>query len=475
MPTIRVPPSRLYRPGDLRRGLSARTDGEEPAWRSPFRRDLGRLTHSASFRRLQGKTQLFAGLESDFFRNRLTHSLEVAQIARTLALKLNADGLAAADSAIDLDLVELAALAHDLGHPPFGHTGEEVLDGLMREAGGFEGNAQTLRILARLEKKLDDPGEQLAGDSPRWYRDGRDAGHGLNLCSRSLAAVLKYDREIPWRRPPDAGLVKGYYASESAVVERVRRDVTAGAGGPIAVVECGIMDLADDIAYSTYDLEDAFKGGLLNPLDLLFAADEVLERVAARTARELGGACSAADVGDVLRELFAAFGEPAPGAGAGAGDYLRQLGQSYTAALDFARDGFFRNALTSSLVNRFVAAVGVDFDAADPPRSRVRMGASERRQVAVLKHLTYVLLTASPRLKLVAHRGEAVVRTIFAALAGSGATLLPADLADRYAQADERGRRRVVCDFIAGMTDRYAVELYARLSSETFYSMFKPL
>ena len=122
--------------------------------RSPYRRDVARLIHSPCFRRLQGKAQLFPSDEGDFFRNRLTHSLEVAQIASGIALNLNQNKkeLSGTDHAIDVDLVHFAALAHDLGHPPFGHDGERALDQLMRPYGGFEGNAQTLRILARLEK-----------------------------------------------------------------------------------------------------------------------------------------------------------------------------------------------------------------------------------------------------------------------------------------------------------------------------------
>jgi len=126
---------------------------EEETHREPFRRDNGRLIHSAVFRRLQGKTQLFPCYESDFFRNRLTHSLEVSQIAKGIAEQINSTHQYFKKNPIDRDLVETAALAHDLGHPPFGHNGEKALDDMMKEYGGFEGNAQTLRILTKLEKK----------------------------------------------------------------------------------------------------------------------------------------------------------------------------------------------------------------------------------------------------------------------------------------------------------------------------------
>ncbi len=137
---------RLYLKSDYDRIVKI---GEEPH-RSAFRRDNGRLIHSAVFRRLQGKTQLFPNYESDFFRNRLTHSIEVAQIAKGITEQINSSEEYFKQHPINTDLVETAALAHDLGHPPFGHNGEKALDHVMKPYGGFEGNAQTLRILTKL-------------------------------------------------------------------------------------------------------------------------------------------------------------------------------------------------------------------------------------------------------------------------------------------------------------------------------------
>lgn len=132
------------------------TELSEEPYRTNFRKDYSRLVHCPSFRRLAGKTQLYPGQESDFFRNRLSHSMEVAQIAKSISTRLNNTQLFSDGSKLDLDtdLVEFAALAHDIGHPPFGHQGEEALDQCMLDFGGFEGNAQTLRILTKLEKKL---------------------------------------------------------------------------------------------------------------------------------------------------------------------------------------------------------------------------------------------------------------------------------------------------------------------------------
>jgi dGTPase len=211
----------LYGDGDRTRlnGEFGYDPNLEPG-RSPFKKDYARLLHAPSFRRLQGKTQLFPGAESDFFRNRLTHSLEVAQIGSGIAGRLNSIDLPAKipGAVIDLDLVQFACIAHDLGHPPFGHNGEKALDSLMRKDGGFEGNAQTLRILAVTERKL----VRDSGGAP-------SSAYGLNLTYRSLASVLKYDRPIKRVRPGSSREPeKGYYASEQDLVREIKKRVAPG-------------------------------------------------------------------------------------------------------------------------------------------------------------------------------------------------------------------------------------------------------
>jgi len=150
--------------------------------------------------------QVFPGHELDFFRNRLTHSLEVGQIAKSIAIKLNntEEFLKEEEMAIDIDLVELAAWAHDLGHPPFGHTGEAALDACMKLNGGFEGNAQTLRILSKLEKRMWTVDEWKL-EYEGFDNSERDRRAGLNLTFRTLASILKYDNEIPTWRPSEVG------------------------------------------------------------------------------------------------------------------------------------------------------------------------------------------------------------------------------------------------------------------------------
>lgn len=441
--------------------------------RSAYRRDYARLIHSPAFRRLQGKTQLFPGVESDFFRNRLTHSMEVAQIAEGIALQLNADDPNFRKNKIDLDLVQLAALAHDLGHPPFGHNGEYALDECMRQFGGFEGNAQTLRILSRLEK-----------------RDGsKGAPVGLNLTYRSLAAVLKYDNKIPStdnKKKPRKKPVKGYYASEAGLVEGIKAAVLQGnKTKEFKVLECQIMDLADDIAYSTYDLEDAFKAGFLTPLEVLHLANspDFLKTVTPKVEEGVGDEVSPAEVRNVYIETFGGvvqdrlrnidLSEPL--------DMISRISEIFSASKALACDGRLRTSFTSQLVAEFMAGVSAKYNAQIPALSEIKLKRETRVKIEALKHLAFETQIMSPRLKLVEYRGRDIVKGIFQAVDSEergGHLLLPDEWRDQYLSLkdDKVARKRLICDFVAGMTDRYAVEFYSRLSSvDSGLSFFKPM
>ncbi|MGJ3702634.1 dGTP triphosphohydrolase [Variovorax sp. AFSI2.2] len=443
---------------------------EDDVGRSAFRRDYGRLLHSPSFRRLQGKTQLFPGHESDFFRNRLTHSLEVAQIAKGIAQLLNSKEPAFKRDPINVDLVEFAGIAHDLGHPPFGHNGEHALDDCMKKNGGFEGNAQTLRILARVEKKALRATEDkdVCGISV----DGSDRRLGLNLTYRSLAAVLKYDNPIPLRRNKGASLEKGYYASEKQLVESIKEHVgVPSSGGPFKTIECQIMDIADDIAYSTYDLEDAMKGGFAHPLQLrakVLGSPDLIAKLLAKIAPEVPNV-EEAEVFGAIDDLLNLDEVDSHGASSSLG--------SYETSKLVASDGMTRCEFSSELVGRFMRGVRVEMLKGKEIRfSKIVVDRDIRIKIETLKHLNFLLTIMSPRLKVVEYRGYEVVRTIFDTLdSEEGHLLLPDDLQLMYGRlTDTDSKRRLICDFVAGMTDRYAVEFYSRLR-ESGATIFKPL
>ncbi|OFV11188.1 hypothetical protein HMPREF3127_20060 [Sphingobacterium sp. HMSC13C05] len=467
----------------------------EHDYRSPYRRDYARLLHSPSFRRLQGKTQLYPGIESDFFRNRLTHSLEVAQISKTIGHFINCTFLKDSPQKIDLDICEFAGIAHDLGHPPFGHQGEEALDECMRDVGGFEGNAQTLRILAKIEKKVKLP-------NPKHNEDYR---FGLNLCYRSLASILKYDNEIPEllanrKEEERHKAVKGYYGAESELVTMIKENVAPNFLGKFKSIECQIMDIADDIAYSTYDLEDGFKAGFYHPTSFFGYPEAVFENVAKKISKELQKdeniereTFSSEEVREVLfgifSEIYEFSYEELEIATDGSNDYIT-IPQDITfnamlsgianrimsASKNVADDGYTRNILTSELINNAIDGVRFELNEKNPSLSKVYLEEHTRIKVEVLKHFTYESQVLSPRLKVAEFRGKEIVRTIFEVLnQDEGWRLMPLDYQAIYLHFDEmRDRQRCICDFISGMTDKYAIEFYGRLKSENPETIFKP-
>ncbi|MDP9800224.1 dGTPase [Arcanobacterium wilhelmae] len=277
-------------------------------WRSDFERDRARLIHSSALRRLGAKTQVLGPEADDFIRTRLTHSLEVAQVGRSFAKNFGADP----------DVVETACLAHDLGHPPFGHNGEQVLDVVASEIGGFEGNAQTLRILTRLEpKRFDDAG----------------APAGLNLTRAVLDATVKY----PWKRhegPAGQASPKfGAYADDVPVFEWAH-----GGHGNVKSAEAQMMDLSDDIAYSVHDLEDTIVRRAMVPQDFVAKGAAELDAVVESTLAWYGTKISAGELTAAAQRLFALKSWPSA-----FNDTLRDLAQ--------LKD------LTSDLIGRFVSAV----------------------------------------------------------------------------------------------------------------------
>ncbi|MDX6325645.1 MAG: dGTPase [Nocardioidaceae bacterium] len=401
--------------------------------RTPFERDRARVVHSAALRRLAAKTQVVGPQSDDFVRNRLTHTLEVAQVARDLARQL---GCAP-------DVVEAAALAHDLGHPPFGHNGERALDELSGHAGGFEGNAQTLRILTRLEAKTTAP-------------DGRSAG--LNLTRATLDAATKY----PWPRPaadpalgahadgtPRAVAKFGVYADDLDVFTWLRSG-DRGAGSRRRCLEAQVMDLADDVAYSVHDVEDGIVAGRI---ELNALQDPALRRDVWTTVREWYLPDVQAD------ELEAALRRIAEGTG------------WPTSAYDGSRAALaaLKN-LTSSLIGRFCA------EATRATRSAYGDGALTRYaadlvvprettlEIAVLKGVAaHLVMRAEDRRGLLDAQRQVISELVAALSERAPEELAAAFHEDFRAAADDAGRLRVVVDQVASLTDASAVAWHRRL------------
>jgi dGTPase len=455
--------------------------------RKAYRRDVARLIHSPCFRRLQGKAQLFPSDENDFFRNRLTHSLEVAQIATGIALNLNSREKELKHSPIDTDLVHFAALAHDLGHPPFGHDGERALDDVMKLHGGFEGNAQTIRILTRLEKK--------EIETLPIVNRGKDTRAGLNLTYRSIASVLKYDNAIPIKRANSSNVQKGYYQTEASLVADIRSKVAPGCKpGRFKTIECSIMDLADDIAYSTYDLEDAFKAGFLSPISMAAADNRLKERIASvvNTKMRANYPKALCDtealtidgvdriVLSMMRDLFQPSEElfkRMQNANMSNEELSYALSAEVSAAsTTLQEEGRFRNEFTSRLVYAFMSNIEFKWNAQTPSLSSVALSLGTFQAIEVLKRFAYEALIMSNRFKMADRRGREIIEHIFKALTQTGGErLLPHDIRATYeASSKKEWRLRTVCDFISSMTDRYCVEFYSRLIGINAPSIYKP-
>lgn len=358
--------------------------GERRGPRTEFQRDRDRIIHSIAFRRLRHKTQVFVAPDGDHFRVRLTHSLEVAQIGRTIARTLD----------LDEDLTEALCLAHDIGHPPFGHAGEDALTDALSSAGGFDHNGHTLRVLTHLE-----------GPYPRW--------RGLNLSWETLEGLAKHNG--PVLRP-------GW---EMSMVD---------SGYPLglethASLEAQVAAVADDIAYDNHDIDDGLRAGLIDFEELLtipLVADgwkEVIERYPDVEASRLRA--------ELIRQ---------------------QIGTMVNDVIDETR--------------RNVAAAGVqtveDVRAAGRPLARFSKELAARE--SDLKSFMYARLYHHPMQLEAAAAARQIISGLFAAY-DADPDGLPEEWQRDLPDAPE-GRARHIADFIAGMTDRYAISAYRRLVGE---------
>lgn len=461
--------------------------------RSPYRMDYARVIHSPSFRRLVGKTQLFPSNESDFFRNRLTHSLEVAQIAKTIANKINEiDFKDRPELKVDLDIVEFAGISHDLGHPPFGHQGEEALAECMFDRGGFEGNAQTLRILSKIDKKIHNGSLERGGFDEK----GNDLRYGLNISYRSLASILKYDHNISeeinnWKgKVGTFKIIKGYYNTEHDLVAKIKEKVLNNKkfDGPFKTIECQIMDIADDIAYSTYDLEDAFKAGFISPIEMLIQNKSFYQSISDSIEKSTKITLSTDEIIDILSDLVKfifrlpidqIFNKPALNkADLSVEEYLF-LGQQYSNKYNqlITNNGYVRRDFTSQLIESSVSNISVNQKGEIPAMFKIEVEESTRKRVEILKRVGFLTQVLSPKLKASEHRGKKIIKTIFEAIdpIKGKVELLPKDVQLIYFQSPDLDHRyRTVCDFMACMTDRYALEFYDRIVSGKNISIFRP-
>ena len=404
-------------------------DGSRKAdYRSAFQVDRDRLIHSHAFRKLQSKTQVFLSGEYDFYRTRLTHSMEVAQIGRSICQYLKScDGPLEADFFIDGDLVEAVCLAHDLGHPPFGHSGERTLQELMRSHGGFEGNAQTLHLLTET------------------IYQNETSIRGMQPTRGLLDGILKYKKLYrEYTATPDK-----HFLYDPQI--RYRDFVLDGAAIPAELhegkklnqfksVECQIMDWADDAAYSLNDIVDGVKAGFLTVERIeAWAAAEGIDAEQARHMEAL----IAAIRGDRLEAVFAA-----------------KIGAFITSCR--LRE---RQNILSQKTNRY--------------RFELVVSPEAQREASFFKRMANDIIFESPQLQQIEHKARRVLFSLWEAAwenyVQKGARvigILPPRVGKLIeAENSIDGKARRICDWLAGLTDGTIVRTYRRLFDPDFGSI----
>lgn len=395
-----------------------------------YARDRARIIHSASFRRLQGKTQVLGVGENDFYRTRLTHSLEVAQIGSGIveALKKKYKEKSNVVAYIPPSfLIEAIGLAHDIGHPPFGHKGEQALDKKMRGHGGFEANGQTLRICTKLGEETNE--------------------YGLNLTRRCLLGLLKYPQTYSnlvfeeSEKPPKSILdteIKDLEWILSVFHDKDRQNFIsfdeidkANKKTKYKSFDCSIMELADDIAYAVHDLEDAISLDIITRDDWQSAMEGIEDT-----------------------------------------SYYNKIGDGL-----FSSDHCRRKRSISNLVNRFIVDVSVRYQN-DFSHALLALQAfvsdGKYKEITALKKLTYNNVVSKYEVKTLEYRGGVIVNELYSAIFDDIENLLPENYKKRLKEKGSM-KARIVCDYIAGMTDRYASMLHNRLFTANPSSVFTKL
>lgn len=432
----------------------------EKDFRPPFRRDRARILHSAAFRCLQAKTQIHAVGENDFFRTRLTHSLEVAQIGSSLTSQLKfAESFTALSTQLkqdkqelqrqlkpllpSSDLIETLCFAHDIGHPPFGHGGETALNGMMRNHGGFEGNAQTFRIITKLEPYTPNAGMNLTRRTmlglvkyPAILDEASPQYSALSLPVHTDSHNL---RSIDWR--PSKGLYRDDLAMMNWLLEplnetdrclftsfaKARSKPDEFLKTRFKSLDCSIMELADDIAYGVHDLEDAIVVGMITPSLWQVAYDELKQ-------------CSS--------------------------DWMREQVDQLTKKL-FSDYHYERKNAIGALVNYFITHVRwkLSADFADP---LLRYNAELPEDVIcvlnILKAFVFKYVIRDVETQRIEYKGQRILTEMFQIFDSDPTRLLPRNTVNRWLNATEQGKKRVICDYMAGMSDAYALKVYKQLS-----------
>lgn len=431
--------------------------------RTPGEVDYSRVVHSASFRRLQGKTQVFNLGDSDFYRTRLTHSMEVSQIGVSLLKKIKDKFDQISEYAPPSEIILAAGLAHDLGHPPFGHGGEAALNYCMRDHGGFEGNGQSLRIASKLEKF--------------------SKKHGYDFTRRTLLAILKYPvsfKEVNNEKFPPKVIKdsltgvhflknsckppKCYMNSEDLDVkfileclsdkdreEFIKFNISNDDKKPHSrslhkSFDCSIMDLADDISYGVHDLEDAIAMKLIEKEDFRKHCGHNLcgiyaDNLRNRYPKEYRNLDDKIVYDKILEDLFG--------------------------------DGSRRKHAVSRLVHFFVSSVIiVENDGMDEPLIRLKadIGDDQREFLDALKAIVKEEVVFSPNVQHLEFKGKQMVVAVFEAISNSPNKFLPKT--ERIIFDHSHEKQRIICDYVAGMTDGYLMRLYDRLFSPRMGSLF---
>lgn len=367
----------------------------ESSPRSPFERDRDRVIHSSAFRRLKHKTQVFVYHEGDHYRTRLTHSIEVAQVARSISRVLG----------LDEDLTEALALAHDLGHTPFGHAGERELNKLMTPFGGFDHNAQSLRIVTRLERK---------------YANF----DGLNLSWETLEGLVKHNGPLIDSRGHAIGHFKDSGLPQVIIEYAEVNDLKLAS---FASAEAQVAAIADDIAYNAHDIDDGLRAKLFDIIDL---GDMPL----------VGGALS-----DVLK-LYPAL------------ERSRIIHETVRRVIS----GMVSDVIAQTKKNCAEVGVKSTDDVRSQKRAMAQFGTQMAENNRVLQAFLSLRMYRHERVLEIMDRAGRVIRDLFAAYMND-ASLLPEDWRDDTLASDRNHYARQVCDFLSGMTDRFALDQHKRL------------